>query len=667
MNQPQLGSFESVTLATIRPSRTNPRKNFDELAMAELTRSVEENGVIQAILLRPVPQYGKTKTIGSTWQIFKLDADGKPLPHPTDIFNKVGMFENVDVNEVDAQKRLDELNAEDPAYEIVTGERRWRAAKAAGLTGIPANIREMSDAEAMDLQMVENLQRADLHPVEEAEGYRVLMSHGATAEDVAKKSGKSVGHVQRIVKLLSLEVDAKQLFADGHLTLDHALLLARLTPKDQERALREMLSGHGDWSKDSISHLIERRLDNLQNNSYVRGKRLIDMTAAQLKAWIEKNVLLQLFNAPWHLHDATLLPIAGACTDCPKRTGANTTLFADISTEDDVCTDPACFGEKQAAQQKRQMAAAKESGKTLLKISAAASNARLEAKPVQVVKGSTEVVTKKKVMAGQWVPAKEGECNSTIEALVVDGAEKGTVRFVCPDQDCKVHKHTVYATTAPARTAAPGKSAAQQEADAAKLKRYQEREGYVRICVFRAILGQYNIDTLPLLRRMVKELVDSEWSADSFAVLQALDEPVTKSRIDAETAIENMIEKSRDEERLFSLAFLFANNELLSNLGNETAMAADRLRLDKLAKVNGLKEGIKRFAKDAEAAWDIDHPAEPAAAAAEKKAPAKKAAAKKTALSPADRKRIADAQKKRWAEARAKTKKPEPAAETVGA
>jgi ParB/RepB/Spo0J family partition protein len=673
MNQPQLGSFESIPLSAIRPSGTNPRKHFDQLALDELTHSVQAMGVTQPLLLRPITRYIKIQE-NHGWSIYRLNSDGGIIydsAKPIEVFKKRGMFENIDINEEAAAKRIAELNAEDPAFEIVSGERRYRAATAAKLESVPAVVRDLTDDEALDIQMIENLQRADLHPVEEAEGYRALMHHGATVEDVAKKSGKTVGHVQKIVKLLTLEVDATQLFADGHLTLGHALLLARLTPKDQERALRTLLSGSGDWTKTPIDQLIKSRLDNLKRE-YMHGRRLVDMTETQLKDWISTNVLLQLADVPWHLGDASLLPIAGACVDCPKRSGANAALFADITTADDVCLDSACFGEKQEAQQKRQVEAAKTSGKQLLKISAATDYAPLEEKAVQVVKGATEV-TRKKVKQGQWVPAKEGECNATIEALVVDGVDKGKLRFVCPDQQCKVHKHTVVKkVTSISASSSPKKSTAEQEAEAAKLKRYQERETYVRVCVFRAILNQYKIETLPLLRRMVQELSNEEWSADPVFIAHAMDMPVSpmpKDRNAAELAIDKLITKTSDEGELFDLAFLFTNHELLHDVDNETEMASDRLRLDKLAKANGLKEGIKRFASDAEKSWDAEHPTEPAAPVAAKavakKAPAKKAPAKKTRLSPEARQRIADNLKKRWAANQ--SKKSAPAAETAGA
>ena len=435
MTQPQIGSFEPIPLSAIRPSATNPRKHFDPAALEELTQSVRELGVTVPILVR---------------QCFDQE-DGDP----TDDF------------------------------EIVTGERRYRAAQNAGLETIPAIVRELSDAEAMDLQMVENLQRADLHPVEEAEGYRALMAGGATAEDCAKKAGKTLGYVQQRLKLLSLEVDAKQLFADGHMTLGQALLLARLTPRDQQKALIYLL-GIGQWeiNKDNTpAKLIAGRIANAHGT---RVRRLIGPTEAELREWVGSHVLLQLAGVPWDLGDAALLPIAGPCTTCPKRTGANTALFMDITTSEDTCVDPVCFGDKQKAFTLREQARAKETGSPLLKISAKASTEKLQAPAVElqpskvVQKGDKAVpttrpvvVTKKPVKQGQWVASEEGACPRTVQAILVDGADQGKTKWVCADQACKVHKHTVSRPQSSSSSSQPRETEAQR---AAREKAYLESE-----------------------------------------------------------------------------------------------------------------------------------------------------------------------------------------------
>lgn len=486
MNHPQLGSFEAIPLSAIRPSTTNPRKYFDEAAMEELTRSIQETGVTTPLLLR---------------HVFVPARDSNSLA-PI-------------------------------AYEIVAGERRYRAAKAAGREDVPAIVREIDDQEALDLQMIENLQRADLHPMEEAEGYRVLESHGATPEDIAKRSGKTVQHVVQRMRLLSLELDAKQMFAEGHLTLGHALLLARLTPIQQVDALVYLL-GIAQWEikKDSpATALIQQRLGKRKPvviaeedeedglSDHLRGmheramaRRLVDPTEAQLKDWIQSHVLLQLAGVPWHLADATLVPSAGACTDCPKRTGANIALFQDLTTSEDTCTDPVCFSTKQAAQVKRQKDAAKTSGAQLLKISAKTSHDKLEEKAVEVKKGAT-TVTKATVKQGQWEPSEEGACASSIQALMTDGPNKGKLMWVCPDQACKTHKHQVY-NNGPSQRSNPAKEAEVRE---------KRTDTYLcELKVRGALLNEARTGVTPnaaLLRECVLGLIDHGAARDAFPVV----------------------------------------------------------------------------------------------------------------------------------------------------
>jgi ParB/RepB/Spo0J family partition protein len=177
----------TLPLRALRPSSTNPRKSFDQGQLAELAESIKTTGVLQPILVRP-------------W------------------------------------KGKDEGGA---LFEIVAGERRFRGAQLAGLEGIPAVVRDFSDAEVLEAQLVENLQRADLHALEEADGYRRLMAKGHDVARIAERTGRSVKYVYDRVKLLSLTKQAQEAFRRGKFTAGHAILLARLRPADQERALQE--------------------------------------------------------------------------------------------------------------------------------------------------------------------------------------------------------------------------------------------------------------------------------------------------------------------------------------------------------------------------------------------------------------------------------------------
>jgi len=168
--------LRTLQIGTIEPGPFQPREATDESAMAELTASIREHGVLQPILVRP----------------------SKSKPNQ---------------------------------YQIIGGERRWRAAQAAGLHEVPALVREFSDREAMAAGLVENLQRQDLNPLEEAEGYgRLTEQFGLTQEALARAVGKSRPHVANTLRLLGLPPRVRDLLREGALTAGHARAL--LTAKD---------------------------------------------------------------------------------------------------------------------------------------------------------------------------------------------------------------------------------------------------------------------------------------------------------------------------------------------------------------------------------------------------------------------------------------------------
>lgn len=214
MTNPQLGSYDYIALDAIQPSPTNPRKHFDEAALQELAQSIAELGVTVPMLVRPGTQALKPYVVHSKGtfvryavvendeflQIGNVDWKLNKTGQRVKVFDEGTEEENEDA----AQAWVAEANSKRAGYELVTGERRWRASKLAGRANVPATVRELSDAEVLEIQMVENLQRADLHPVEEAEGYRTLLATGASVEDVAKKAGKTAAHVHKMIKLLSI-------------------------------------------------------------------------------------------------------------------------------------------------------------------------------------------------------------------------------------------------------------------------------------------------------------------------------------------------------------------------------------------------------------------------------------------------------------------------------
>lgn len=272
-----------VPLTAIAPSLTNPRKHFDQAKLQELADSIKASGVHQPILLRPLPAHRLEDTLHTAR----------------------------------AQKQTA------PEYELVAGERRWRASQMAGLAEIPALIRPMTDAQALKAQIIENLQREDVTELEEAESYRALMeSEGSSADAIAAEVGRSRSYIFARLKVLDLCEHGRQLLREGKLDFSCALPIARI-PNEQ---------------------LQLKALEEATDTDY-QGDR---MSAREVQAMVRSQFMTKLDYASFDLEDASLCPLAGACTSCPHRTGNNPDLQAVVDSAD-VCTNPPCYHAKEEA------------------------------------------------------------------------------------------------------------------------------------------------------------------------------------------------------------------------------------------------------------------------------------------------------------------------------
>lgn len=175
----------TLPVAFLQPGRYQPRKSFEEQPLADLAASIKEKGVLSPILVRPI------------------GAD---------------------------------------RYEIVAGERRWRAAQIAKLHDVPVVVRDLADDQALEIAIIENVQRADLNAIEEGAAYDELITHfGRTQEDVAREVGKSRSHVANTIRLLRLPDQVKAWIREGKLTAGHARTL--LGAADPEARARELIAG----------------------------------------------------------------------------------------------------------------------------------------------------------------------------------------------------------------------------------------------------------------------------------------------------------------------------------------------------------------------------------------------------------------------------------------
>jgi ParB/RepB/Spo0J family partition protein len=252
-------------------------------------------------------------------------------------------------------------------YELVVGERRWRAAVKVKFPALPSIVRDLSDKEVIEIQLVENVQRIDVHPMDEAEGYRVLIDeHGYTPEQIAAKVNKSRTAIYNRLKLCTLVREARTAFLDDKFTASVAEMLARVPASLQARATAEILRGRtaSKYELDSIGQ---------ENDEAEAPREAVEapheiaapFSVREVQVLLQRRYMLRLELAPFNPDDATLVPEAGACTKCIHRTGNQPDLFADVSSED-VCTNPPCFEQKKSRDWERKREVAIAAGKEVL-------------------------------------------------------------------------------------------------------------------------------------------------------------------------------------------------------------------------------------------------------------------------------------------------------------
>ncbi len=351
-----VSEYRDLPLESLTESANNPRCRFDEAALNESAESIRTQGILAPLVVRPAGQH----------------------------------------------------------FEIVAGTRRFRAAQIVGLETAPVRIVELSDAEALEASIVENLQRRDVHPLDEAQGFAALMrleESKYSIEQVSAKCGKSPAYVAARLRLTELAAEVVEAFAKDEIGVGHALLLAKLQPEQQLEALNACY----------------------QEQYSNKAKRIL-LPVRHLQQWIEHNIFLELASAQFSKEDAQLVPEAGACLDCPKRTGHNTLLFEGMAAQYDSCSDPKCYAAKLDAHVRQTIAAKPK----LVQISTAYGVQR---------EGSAAVPRNRYVEIRQDKPTKKEQeswpeyktCKFTSEAIVTEGSEKGEIRRVCANPECQIH------------------------------------------------------------------------------------------------------------------------------------------------------------------------------------------------------------------------------------
>jgi ParB/RepB/Spo0J family partition protein len=359
-------------------------------------------------------------------------------------------------------------------FEIVAGARRFRAARLAEIESVPVRVRELTDAQVIEAQVIENLIRADVHPYEETQGFLALMRLDParyTAHELAAKTGKSVTFVLQRLKLADLIPAAAKSFQKDEIATGHALLLARLSTPQQVEAFPHCFADV--W------------LEGKQK------KRLVNV--AEFSHYIDSNIILELSEAPFSREDDTLYPAAGACLNCPKRSGFNTLLFPDVKK--DSCFDPACYGEK------------------VTRFIAASNLVQLAGDYRAVPQGSAIVPRSK------YTVLKSGDrCGHATQGIVAIGNNTGAILTVCTSIECEKHS-TVQRRPMPAAFGANPDAEDEEEPNPIQGLRQEGRADQPPPRDFRRIEEKVKEQTAAQLRKEFGEKIFTVPSADSMELL----------------------------------------------------------------------------------------------------------------------------------------------------
>lgn len=326
--------LQSIKIAEAYESETNPRgKEFAAIAFDELVASIREKGVLVPVLARPRPKNGRQ-------------------------------------------------------FEVVAGNRRLRAAKTAGLAEIPAMVREMSDIEAREAQIVENLQRSDIHPLDEGQAYRELIEEGTLAvKDVAVKVGKSEKYVRDRLFLTNLIPPARKSYRSGKIVDTVAVLIAKLSDTDQPKALE-----------------------------FAEGDQWETPTASDVKDWIRREFSDSLDRQPWLKDKNATAALPPHSKKCHPNDAA---LFGDL--KEGQCTDLDCWEKHMAAWTTYRRD--KTPGMVIVSVAYGATE-----KPGILSRSSYVAVT-----------GKKDRCKFVVPAIVGEGDETGKEMVVCTSPECKKH------------------------------------------------------------------------------------------------------------------------------------------------------------------------------------------------------------------------------------
>jgi len=332
-------SLQNIKVADARPSATNAEGRTEGKEFKDLVASVKEKGVLVPVLARKVHKAGGAQDY----------------------------------------------------FEVIAGNRRLAAAKEAGLTQIPAKVVEMTNDEAHEAQIVENLQRQDIHPLDEGKAYRELIeSSGQEIGSVAVKVGKSKDYIRQRLLLTNLIAKAAEAYRKGKMFDGHAVLIARLGANDQAKALKEATSR---WAPPLL---------------------------VEFKSWIKIEIETTLSFQPWLKDEEARVAVGECLPGCGVK---DETLFGPVRAG--ACTDSKCWNLKMGKFVDYKIYKAEQAGEELIKVSKEYGNA------------SKGVMSRSEYHTLSF--KKKEQCKYAKQAIVSEGEDVGTMIWVCADPECKTH------------------------------------------------------------------------------------------------------------------------------------------------------------------------------------------------------------------------------------
>ncbi len=348
--------YRDLPVAQLQESATNPRRRFDARGLEELAASIRTHGILEPLLVRVL---------------------------------------------------------DDDLYEVIAGARRLRGARMAERQFVPTRIVQLSDAEAIEAQAIENLQREEIHPLEEAFAYKNMLaldSSRYTVTSIAERVGKTPSYIAQRLRLTDLVPRIANAFLEDQIGVGHALEIAKLQPSEQEKAFEAAFKS--TWTGSQTTRLL--------------------LPLREFVAWIDQNILLRLDAVPFDQSDETLLPEAGSCTTCSKRTGYNTLLFGEVFK--DSCSDAVCFNAKLSKFVDQQLA----SKPNLVQISTSWVSSKEgtilgRGRYVSLQLGAKQG-NKKALLSPYQKP-----CPHMKDAIVAEGTDRGLTVKVCAEPNCAVH------------------------------------------------------------------------------------------------------------------------------------------------------------------------------------------------------------------------------------